>query len=82
MAMANHNMSFPSMSAAAVHLQPPGAFMGGGGFPGGFTGFSGLPGGFGGGIPFDSALAMQYASSDMRDENKRRKLNSDPHSLA
>ena len=79
--IANHNMSFPSMSAAAAHLQQPGAFMGGmgGGFAGGFGGFSGLPGGFGGGMPFDSALAMQYASATgMSDDNKRRKLNQDP----
>ncbi|KAL3925553.1 MAG: hypothetical protein SGILL_000327 [Bacillariaceae sp.] len=84
--MSNHNMSFPSMSAAAAHLQQPGAFMGGmggmggGGFSGGFAGFSGLPGGFGGGMPFDSALAMQYASGmqgGINDENKRRKLNQD-----
>jgi hypothetical protein len=76
-------------SSTSNPFQQSGGFMGGAGSFGAMAGFSGLSGGFGtgglgtgaqgSGLPFDS-FAMQYATGEMFESNKRRKLQADKHS--
>jgi hypothetical protein len=90
-ATASCGMGYSSVTSS--FQQQSGCFMGGANTFGTMTGFPGLSGGLGtgglgtslgtsglgSGLPFDS-LAIQYATGEMFDSNKRRKLQADQHS--